>query len=108
MSLPCRSSLSDWQRRPGSGLCHLAFTPERAFNLRRSLSGGMFDYRTKVRAPDDCYRALNSSQSPRRCRADGRFAGAMAEQQHQDKEFMATLAKGLAVLGTFDKQRPVM
>src|SRR5271156_6409716 len=32
----------------------------------------------------------------------------MSEQPHQDKEFMATLAKGLAVLGTFDKQRPVM
>jgi IclR family pca regulon transcriptional regulator len=28
--------------------------------------------------------------------------------QDQDKEFMATLAKGLAVLGLFDKQRPVM
>jgi IclR family pca regulon transcriptional regulator len=26
----------------------------------------------------------------------------------QDKEFMATLAKGLALLGAFDKQRPVM
>src|SRR5579871_3548968 len=26
----------------------------------------------------------------------------------QDKEFMATLAKGLAVLGTFDKERPSM
>ena len=26
----------------------------------------------------------------------------------QDKEFMATLAKGLAVLGSFDKQRPAM
>jgi IclR family transcriptional regulator, pca regulon regulatory protein len=26
----------------------------------------------------------------------------------QDKEFMATLAKGLAVLGTFDKERPTM
>jgi len=26
----------------------------------------------------------------------------------QDKEFMATLAKGLAVLGTFDKARPTM
>jgi IclR family pca regulon transcriptional regulator len=26
----------------------------------------------------------------------------------QDKEFMATLAKGLAVLGAFDKQRPAM
>jgi IclR family transcriptional regulator, pca regulon regulatory protein len=26
----------------------------------------------------------------------------------QDKEFMATLAKGLAVLGTFDKERPAM
>ena len=25
-----------------------------------------------------------------------------------DKEFMATLAKGLAVLGTFDKARPAM
>jgi IclR family transcriptional regulator, pca regulon regulatory protein len=32
----------------------------------------------------------------------------MSEQPRQDKEFMATLAKGLAVLGTFDKQRPVM
>jgi IclR family transcriptional regulator, pca regulon regulatory protein len=30
--------------------------------------------------------------------------GAMTE----DKEFMATLAKGLAVLGSFDKQRPAM
>ena len=26
----------------------------------------------------------------------------------EDKEFMATLAKGLAVLGAFDKQRPSM
>ena len=26
----------------------------------------------------------------------------------EDKEFMATLAKGLAVLGSFDKQRPAM
>jgi IclR family pca regulon transcriptional regulator len=26
----------------------------------------------------------------------------------QDKEFMATLAKGLTVLGSFDKQRPAM
>jgi IclR family transcriptional regulator, pca regulon regulatory protein len=26
----------------------------------------------------------------------------------QDKEFMATLAKGLALLGAFDKQRPSM
>jgi IclR family transcriptional regulator, pca regulon regulatory protein len=30
------------------------------------------------------------------------------EKAPQDKEFMATLAKGLAVLGAFDKQRPVM
>jgi len=29
-------------------------------------------------------------------------------RDNQDKEFMATLAKGLAVLGAFDKQRPVM
>jgi IclR family pca regulon transcriptional regulator len=29
-------------------------------------------------------------------------------QEVQDKEFMATLAKGLAVLGSFDKQRPTM
>jgi IclR family pca regulon transcriptional regulator len=32
----------------------------------------------------------------------------MAQQMVQDKEFMATLAKGLAVLGSFDKERPVM
>ncbi|HUZ31547.1 MAG TPA: IclR family transcriptional regulator C-terminal domain-containing protein, partial [Xanthobacteraceae bacterium] len=35
----------------------------------------------------------------------------MAQELHepaQDKEFMATLAKGLAVLGSFDKQRPAM
>jgi IclR family pca regulon transcriptional regulator len=32
----------------------------------------------------------------------------MAQQVAQDKEFMATLAKGLAVLGAFDKQRPAM
>ncbi len=34
--------------------------------------------------------------------------GAMLQEKPQDKEFMATLAKGLAVLGAFDKQRPVM
>jgi IclR family transcriptional regulator, pca regulon regulatory protein len=28
--------------------------------------------------------------------------------KQQDKEFMATLAKGLALLGSFDKQRPTM
>jgi IclR family transcriptional regulator, pca regulon regulatory protein len=33
-----------------------------------------------------------------------RYAWSMA----QDKEFMTTLAKGLAVLGTFDKERPSM
>jgi IclR family transcriptional regulator, pca regulon regulatory protein len=49
----------------------------------------------------------------------GKFAGAMAqytepdiekdaEDKPQDKEFMATLAKGLALLGAFDKQRPAM
>jgi IclR family pca regulon transcriptional regulator len=32
----------------------------------------------------------------------------MLQEKPQDKEFMATLAKGLAVLGAFDKQRPVM
>jgi len=32
----------------------------------------------------------------------------MAQAPAQDKEFMATLAKGLAVLGSFDKQRPAM
>ena len=31
-----------------------------------------------------------------------------AEDKPQDKEFMATLAKGFAVLGLFDKQRPAM
>ena len=31
-----------------------------------------------------------------------------AEDKPQDKEFMATLAKGLALLGAFDKQRPAM
>jgi IclR family transcriptional regulator, pca regulon regulatory protein len=40
--------------------------------------------------------------------ADGRCTGAMLHEKPQDKEFMATLAKGLAVLGSFDKQRPVM
>ncbi|MGO9632108.1 MAG: IclR family transcriptional regulator C-terminal domain-containing protein, partial [Xanthobacteraceae bacterium] len=30
------------------------------------------------------------------------------EEKPQDKEFMATLAKGLALLGSFDKQRPAM
>ncbi len=42
--------------------------------------------------------------------------GAMAQEtlpdvsadRQQDKEFMATLAKGLALLGSFDKQRPAM
>jgi len=32
----------------------------------------------------------------------------MAQDVVQDKEFMATLAKGLAVLGSFDKERPAM
>ncbi len=31
-----------------------------------------------------------------------------AGKESADKEFMATLAKGLAVLGSFDKQRPAM
>jgi len=31
-----------------------------------------------------------------------------ADDKPQDKEFMATLAKGLALLGAFDKQRPSM
>jgi IclR family transcriptional regulator, pca regulon regulatory protein len=31
-----------------------------------------------------------------------------ASDKLQDKEFMATLAKGLALLGSFDKQRPTM
>jgi IclR family transcriptional regulator, pca regulon regulatory protein len=39
--------------------------------------------------------------------AEAERKGAQATMP-QDKEFMATLAKGLAVLGTFDKQRPVM
>ena len=30
------------------------------------------------------------------------------DDKPQDKEFMATLAKGLALLGAFDKQRPTM
>jgi len=36
------------------------------------------------------------------------MAQEMLEEKSQDKEFMATLAKGLAVLSAFDKQRPVM
>ena len=31
-----------------------------------------------------------------------------SREKQQDKEFMATLAKGLALLGAFDKQRPAM
>src|SRR5271170_6838553 len=102
------SSLSDWRRRPGSGRAVWRSLRSEPFNLHGSSSAVMFDYRTKVRAPYDCYRALNLCQSPRRCRADGCCAGAMLQQKPQDKEFMATLAKGLAVLGSFDKQRPVM
>src|SRR5579872_2796464 len=33
---------------------------------------------------------------------------AAADERPQDKEFMATLAKGLALLSSFDKQRPIM
>ncbi len=36
------------------------------------------------------------------------MAQELLEERSQDKEFMATLAKGLAVLSAFDKQRPVM
>ena len=32
----------------------------------------------------------------------------VSADRQQDKEFMATLAKGLALLGSFDKQRPAM
>jgi IclR family transcriptional regulator, pca regulon regulatory protein len=39
--------------------------------------------------------------------AEETLQGASADKQ-QDKEFMATLAKGLALLGSFDKQRPAM
>jgi len=36
------------------------------------------------------------------------MAQATLDEKPQDKEFMATLAKGLAVLGAFDKRRPIM
>jgi IclR family transcriptional regulator, pca regulon regulatory protein len=64
----------------------------------------MFDYRTKVRA------AMIVTEPPM---SVNRRGAAAAPQIHArlmppDKEFMATLAKGLAVLGAFDRQRPVM
>jgi IclR family pca regulon transcriptional regulator len=36
------------------------------------------------------------------------MAQEILQERSQDKEFMATLAKGLAVLSAFDKQRPAM
>ena len=37
-----------------------------------------------------------------------RLPKSTSREKQQDKEFMATLAKGLALLGSFDKQRPAM
>jgi len=67
----------------------------------------MFDYRTKVRSID----ILAESPFSVNCRGAARQADRRADAMNklaQDKEFMATLAKGLAVLGTFNKQRPTL
>jgi IclR family transcriptional regulator, pca regulon regulatory protein len=63
---------------------------------------------TERRIPVNCRRLFGGQPEG--------YAGAMAQEtpqetspaKPQDKEFMATLAKGLALLGSFDKQRPAM
>jgi IclR family transcriptional regulator, pca regulon regulatory protein len=63
---------------------------------------------TERRIPVNCRRLFGGQREG--------YAGAMAQEtpqetspaKQQDKEFMATLAKGLALLGSFDKQRPAM
>jgi IclR family transcriptional regulator, pca regulon regulatory protein len=63
---------------------------------------------TERRIPVNCCRVFGGQREG--------YAGAMAQEtpqeaspeKQQDKEFMATLAKGLALLGSFDKQRPAM
>jgi IclR family pca regulon transcriptional regulator len=47
-----------------------------------------------------------AGKAKRRCASA--MAQEMLQERSQDKEFMATLAKGLAVLSAFDKQRPAM
>jgi IclR family transcriptional regulator, pca regulon regulatory protein len=64
----------------------------------------MFDYRTKVRTMAHVTeRRVSVNRRDRERPAD-----VGSETKAHDKEFMATLAKGLAVLGTFDKDRPSM
>ena len=77
------------------------------FDLRQPAQFVMFDYRTKVRYKVLLLRAefLSIAKALPRRMTVGRNA---MNKRPQDKEFMATLAKGLAVLGTFDKARPTM
>jgi IclR family transcriptional regulator, pca regulon regulatory protein len=48
------------------------------------------------------------AQDPKQDRKQDHAIEPDADDKPQDKEFMATLAKGLALLGSFDKQRPSM
>jgi IclR family transcriptional regulator, pca regulon regulatory protein len=96
------SSLSGQRCRPESGRA-VTFTRSEAFHLHHSVSLDMFDYRTKVRTMPHVTER-RPSVNLRRADPGERAAGGQAH----DKEFMATLAKGLAVLGTFDKERPSM
>src|SRR5271155_3301952 len=64
----------------------------------------MFDYRTKVRTMGH---VTERHISVNRAGAAGPGERDEGAKVH-DKEFMATLAKGLAVLGTFNKERPTM
>jgi len=104
------SSLSDRRRRPGSGGA-VGVYPSRSLRLSavRLAPFGVADY---VRISNEGSQYVIVAE--RRMAVNrrnvighaGPCTGAMP--QDQDKEFMATLAKGLAVLGLFDKQRPAM
>jgi len=83
------------------------FLPSRRF-LHLDLVSDLFDYRTNVRistiVEGICLMSIarTDALSPRRT------AGKPRRQPPADKEFMTTLAKGLAVLGTFGKERTTM
>jgi IclR family pca regulon transcriptional regulator len=67
----------------------------------------LFDIRTDVRFSLSCNEAPRGI-SRRRIAAAAMTASASPPGDGHDKEFMTTLAKGLAVLGAFGKDRPAM
>ncbi|HEY1611682.1 MAG TPA: IclR family transcriptional regulator C-terminal domain-containing protein, partial [Paraburkholderia sp.] len=96
---------------PGSGPRRWFCFRNEAFDLHRAAQFSIVRLSNEGSRFNHCCRAPNFCQLaaalPRRAKGTQPMAQKLREPV-QDKEFMATLAKGLAVLGSFDKQRPAM